>query len=64
MSLGNKPKKVALDAQNNLLMMHSFDSMSFLKVAPQNMISFYCQDESNKILSVEQEWKKNAGTHQ
>ena len=52
-SLGNKPKKVVFGAEGNQKMLHSFDSMSFLKVEPINMISFYCQDENNKILAVE-----------
>ena len=45
-------------------MIHSLDSMSFLKVEGINQLTFYCQDYNNRIISIEQEWKKNAGTDQ
>jgi len=56
-SLGSNYKKAVIDSENRLKMMHSFESMSFLKVEPINMTSFYCQDETNKIIAIEHEWK-------
>lgn len=36
-------------------MIHSLNSLSFLKVDSINMINFKCQDYNNRIISIEQE---------
>lgn len=36
-------------------MIHSLDSLSFLKVDKINFINFKCQDYNNRIISIEQE---------
>jgi len=40
-------------------MIHSLDSLSFLKVDKINFINFKCQDYNNRIISVEQEDEHN-----
>jgi hypothetical protein len=44
--------------------MHSLDSLSYLKVESINYINFRCQDYENRIMSIEQEWtnKNEDGT--
>ena len=58
-SLGSRHKTEVIDSDNQMWFMHSFDSMSYLKVEPGNMISFYCQDTSNRQLVIEHEYKRN-----
>lgn len=36
-------------------MIHSLDSLSFLKVDPTNLMNFKCQEYSNRVVSIEQE---------
>ena len=43
-------------------MIHSLDSLSFLKVDELNYLNFKCQDYNNRVVSIEQEWKKNQNT--
>lgn len=43
-------------------MIHSLTSMSYLKVENINFINFKCQNYNNRIISIEQEWKKDKGT--
>jgi hypothetical protein len=43
-------------------MIHSLDSVSFLKVEPLNFINFYFQDLDNRVISIEHEWHKNQNT--
>ena len=40
-------------------MIHSLDSLSFLKVDPYNYLNFRCQDYNNRVISVEQEYIKD-----
>ena len=42
-------------------MIHSLESLSFLKVEQCNFINFKCQDYNNRIISIEQEWHKHYG---
>jgi hypothetical protein len=62
-SLGSRHKIEVVDGDNHLWMMHSFESMSYLKIEPSNMISFYCQDSNNRQLAIEHEYKCHEGTH-
>jgi hypothetical protein len=39
-------------------MIHSLDSLSFLKVDEFNYLSFRCQDYDNRVISIEQEYIK------
>lgn len=39
-------------------MIHSLDSLSFLKVDEFNSLSFRCQDYNNRVISIEQEYIK------
>lgn len=55
-SLGTSGKKPLVDAEGLDKMIHSLDSLSFLKVETINFISFYCQDYNNRVVSIEQEW--------
>lgn len=45
-------------------MIHSLDSLSYLKVDKLNFINFKCQDYNNRVISIEQEWKSDEGTPQ
>jgi hypothetical protein len=61
-SLGTSTKKVLVDAEGLNKMIHSLDSLSFLKVETINFTNFCCQDYNNRIVSIEQEWHKNKNT--
>lgn len=61
-AVGNKNKRALIDSEGTSKMIHSLDSLSFLKVEGINQVTFYCQDYNNRIVAIEQEWKKNAGT--
>jgi hypothetical protein len=63
-SLGSCGKKELIDAEGLNKMIHSLDSLSFLKVEPINFLNFYCQDYNNRVVSIEQEWHKNKNTDQ
>jgi hypothetical protein len=39
-------------------MIHSLDSLSYLKVESMNFINFKCQDYNNRVISIEQEWHR------
>lgn len=43
-------------------MIHSLESVSFLKVEPENFILFECSDDTHKIISVYNEFTKYRGT--
>ena len=45
-------------------MVHSLESVNFLKVEPRNFILFEFADTANKIISIYQEFDKNPGTDQ
>ena len=53
-----------MDNEGQQKLIHSLDSLSFLKVEGINMLNFCCQDYNNRIISIEQEWKKNVNTDQ
>ena len=52
-ALGTLDRKSLVDAEGQLKMIHSLDSLSFLKVEGINMINFCCQDYNNRIVSIE-----------
>jgi len=45
------------DNEENDRMLHSLESVDFLKVDPENYILFECADEE-KVISIEQEFHK------
>jgi hypothetical protein len=47
------------DNEDNDRMIHSLESVDFLKVDPENYILFECADEE-KIISVQQEFHKGS----
>ena len=55
LALGSREKRMVIDAQGNQRMIHSLESVNFLKVDQQNSLLFECADE-NKIVSVQQEF--------
>lgn len=61
-ALGTRNKKSMKDNEGQMKLIHSLDSLSFLKVEGINMLNFCCQDYNNRIISIEQEWKKNVNT--
>jgi hypothetical protein len=63
-SLGTSMKRPLVDAEGLDKMIHSLDSLSFLKVERINFTNFCCQDYNNRIISIEQEWHKNKNTDQ
>lgn len=56
-ALGFEQKRAIQDNEDNDRMLHSLESMDFLKVDPENYILFECADEE-KVISVEQEFHK------
>lgn len=54
-ALGKVDKRQISDVNNQMKMIHSLDSFSFLKVDKINFINFKCQDYYNRIISIEQE---------
>lgn len=59
LSIASDPQKVIKSDTGELLKCHSLDSLSFLKIDSHNLINFKCQDNKNRIVSVQQEWWKN-----
>ena len=57
LSVGTIDKKKIQDADGYDKMIHSFDSLSYLKLAPNNFVSLKCQDYNNRIVSIDQECK-------
>jgi hypothetical protein len=58
LALGSANKRPLKDAQGFNKMIHSLDSLAFLKVDEFNFLSFRCQDYDNRVISVEQEYIK------
>ena len=55
LALGKVEKRKLSSSDGQMKMIHSLDSLSFLKVDKINYINFKCQDYSNRIISIEQE---------
>ena len=51
-ALGSIQKRMIQDNEENDRMIHSLDSVDFLKVDPENYILFECADDE-KVISVE-----------
>jgi hypothetical protein len=58
LALGSSSKRPLKDSMGFNKMIHSLDSLSFLKVDPYNYLNFRCQDYNNRVISVEQEYIK------
>ena len=58
-ALGSNQKRMITDNEDNDRMIHSLESVDFLKVDPENYILFECADEE-KIISVQQEFHKGS----
>ena len=56
LAMGRIPKKPILDCEKQQKMIHSLDSLSFLKVEPINFMNYQCQDYNNRVISIEHEW--------
>jgi len=54
-ALSSEAKKMVTDSNKDKKVIHSLDSLSYLKVDPLNFLNFRCQDYDNRIISVEQE---------
>jgi len=54
-ALGKVDKRKLSSLDGQMKMIHSLDSLSFLKVDKINYINFKCQDYNNRIISIEQE---------
>lgn len=55
--MGSIQKRMIQDNEENDRMLHSLESVDFLKVDPENYILFECADEE-KVISIEQEFHK------
>jgi len=55
LALGSTSKKELRGSDGSKKMIHSLDSLSYLKVDPLNFINFKCQDYGNRVISIEQE---------
>jgi hypothetical protein len=58
LALGADPKRPITDNEGQEKMIHSLDGSSFLKIDSINYIKFECQDYNNRVISIEQEYKK------
>ena len=56
LALGTVDSKPLKDNLGMDKVLHSLDSLSYLKVDPINYINFRFQDYDNRIMSIEQEW--------
>jgi len=61
-ALGSKQKRPLKDSEGQAKMIHSLDSLSFLKPESVNFINYQCQDYNNRIISIEQEWTTGTET--
>lgn len=55
LALGQTAKRKIFDNEGQTKMIHSLDSLSFLKVDQTNLMNFKCQEYSNRVVSIEQE---------
>ena len=55
LALGKVEKRKLSSIDGQMKMIHSLDSLSFLKVDKINFINFKCQDYNNRVISIEQE---------
>jgi hypothetical protein len=53
LAMGSIPKKELKGSDGSKKMIHSLDSLSYLKVDPLNFINFKCQDYGNRVISIE-----------
>lgn len=53
LSLGSLSKRGIKDHMGQNKMLHSLDSLSYLKVDQVNSITFECQDYNNRVISIE-----------
>ena len=58
LSLGDVHKRQLKDFEGQNKIIHSLDSMSFLKVDQINFIQYQCQDYNNRVISIQQEWSR------
>lgn len=58
LALGSANKRPLKDSDGFNKMIHSLDSLSFLKVDANNFLNFQCQDYNNRVISIEQEYVK------
>ena len=58
LAIGSEPKKCLKDNEGHDKMIHSLDGPSFLKIDPINYIKYECQDYNNRVISIENEFKK------
>lgn len=56
-ALGSEQKRHIVDDLKNDRFLHSLESVNYLKIDPENFITFECADD-NKIISVYQEFSK------
>lgn len=55
-ALGNEDKKLLMDLYDDPKILHSLDSLNFLKCDQLNYLNFECQQYDNRVISIEQEW--------
>lgn len=53
LALGSTQKRPVMDCDGQQKMIHSLDSLSFLKVDKVNFLNYQCQDYNNRVISVE-----------
>jgi hypothetical protein len=53
LALGQVAKRKIVDMEGQTKMIHSLDSLSFLKVDHTNLMNFKCQEYSNRVVSIE-----------
>ena len=61
LALGAIDKRMVMDENQNERMIHSLESVNYLKVAPENYILFECA-QANKVISIQSEFSKTDAT--
>ena len=64
LSLGRYDKKPLTDQEGLQKIIHSLNSMSYLKLEKINIVSFKWQNYNDRKVAIEQEWKENEGTEE
>jgi hypothetical protein len=52
-ALGNEDKKMLMDKDDQGKILHSLDSLNFLKCDQVNYLNFQCQTYDNRVISIE-----------
>ena len=61
LALGNNQKKITKDESGQELMLHSLNSVNYLKTHPTNCVQFDFSDSDKKVITVQQQYDRLKG---